>query len=397
MGNASTAPKAPKATARRRREKGTGSVYEARPGFWRGSLPYTDPATGERKERWTSGPTRAAVNNKLLALRDERDRGAPVARTPTMGEWADRWLRTTRHQVRPSTFSSYQWALAPATDAKSVRNLRARLGDIRLGNLRPSQVEEAVAGMIDDGMKPSTAMLARRVLGGCLAAAVRDGLIVRNAAAESRPPRLPATERRSLSPVELRRLLDVAATDNLIGAAIEVLAATGMRRGELLGLRWSDWDREAGTITIRRALVRGVDGPALSEPKTATSRRVIALPSLAQAALERRREQQEGEMASEYWSGGSDPLVFADEVGRRIHPVAFGSAFRRMAGRAGLEGVTPHVMRHSAASLLLAAGVPPRDVAESLGHSTRVLLRTYAHALPDSKSRVAAAMDEVLQ
>jgi integrase len=378
----------PKST--RRRHAGDGTAYEVAPGNWRGSLPYTD-ATGRTKRKWVSGKTQAAVNARLRDLRDERDRGEALGRTPTVSEWADRWMRVVRHQVRPSTYQSYVWALD--------HYIRPTLGTRRLASLMPSDVETVVGKWIDGGLKPSTAMLARRVLSVMLGAAVRDRVIVANPVTGSRPPRQQAVERRSLTPDELKALLAVAADDQTAtGPAVELLAATGMRRGELLGLRWSDYDATAGTIRVRRALVRGADGPVLAEPKTSQSLRVIGLPMLAVAALDRRRAAQyvERQKAGAYWAGGDDPVIFSDALGRTIHPVAFGSAFVHLAGKAGLTGVTPHVLRHSVATSLLAAGVPARDVADSLGHSTRVLLRTYAHAVPGSQARVAGAMDKVL-
>jgi integrase len=378
-----------KPAPKRRRPKGEGSIYPVAGGGYRGSLPYPDPITGETRRRWVSGRTKAEVGEELRKLREERDRGGALAGTPTLEAWAARWLRTARHTVRPSTFASYEWTVAKL----------GTLGPKRLGELRPSDVESWTGELIaTGGLKPSTAQLARRILGNVLGAAVRDGLLVRNPVASSRPPKVEATERRSLTPAELRRLLEVAAADAELGPAVELLVATGLRRGELLGLRWSDYRPEDGTLEVRRALVRGSTGPELAEPKTPTSRRVVELPALGVAALERARAAQEAQRAKagEWWAGGDDPLVVTTAAGEHVHPVAFGSAFRRLALAAGLEGVTPHTLRHTNASMILAAGVPARDAAEALGHSTRVLLRTYAHAMPGSRGKVARALDEAL-
>lgn len=377
----------PNATPSRRRRRGDGSLYQAPDGRWRAVLSEVDPLTGRTRRRYLSGATEADTRAKLAAAVHDRDRGAPSDRSPTLEAWAGRWLVLVAQSVRPNTLRSYRTALRS--------HVLPRLGRRRLGELRPSDVERLTAELIAGGMATSTAALTRTVLAACLAAAVRDGAVARNVAADSRPPRVARAERRSLSPAELRRLLTTADEDEDMGPLVRLVAATGMRRGEALGLAWRDVD--SGTLTIRRQLVRSATGVELAEPKSTVSRRTITLPAVAVAALDRRREAQDRdrEAAGPKWQD-RDGLIFTDRLGRPVHPVAFGSAFRRLVELAQLPGVTPHTLRHTTASALLAAGLPVRDVAESLGHSPAVLMRTYAHALPGSRQRIAAAMDEAL-
>jgi len=374
--------------SRRRRPRGDGSLYRDSAGRWRATITVPDPITGRPRRKYLSGATEGEVRRKLAEAVRDRDRGDATGRTPTFAAWAERWLVRVAATVRPSTVAGYDRALR--------LYLVPRFGRLELHAIRPSDVETMTAELIAGGLHPATATLYRAVLSACLAAAVRDGLIVRNVVTASRPPRIPAKARRSLSPDELRRLLATAA-DDPVGPAVEVLAFTGLRRGELLGLAWADLD---GTrLTIRRQLVR-LDNRryGLSEPKTASSWRTIVLPGRALDALGRQRARQtaDRERAGADWQD-RDGLIFTTPLGTPVHPVAFGSTFAAIATRAGLSGVTPHVLRHTAASAILAAGVPPRDAAEALGHSPAVLMRTYAHAMPGSRERVAAALERVIE
>jgi len=339
-----------------------------------------DPATGRPVRRYLSGKTERELLAKLRAARADADAGRSTGRTPTLATWTRRWLLLTRSTVRTSTVDGYR--------ANLERHVLPKLGDVELAKLRPSDVEALTTQLLASGLAASTVVLVRTTLVICLNAAVRDGVLDRNPASSARAPRVPRTEKRALSPAELRQLLAVAAADDEVGPAVELLATTGLRRGELLGLTWGDVS--ASSLTVRRAYVRtAAQAVGLAEPKSSRSARTILLPARAAAALARRRELAGDPLPS-------DP-VFPGRFGADpMHPDGFGNAFRRLADRAQLHDVTAHTLRHTVASQLLAAGVPVRDVAEALGHSPAVLLRTYAHAQPGSRERVAAALDGVL-
>lgn len=381
----------PDSTApRRRRRRGDGSIYRDSAGRYRGTITVADPDTGRPVRRYFSGDTEAEVRRKVADAALARDRGELVRQGPTLEAWARRWLIATSARVRTSTLDNYRVALE--------YHALPRLGHLELARIRPSDVEHLLASMIAKGSAPSTAGLVRTVLGACLAAAMRDGLVARNAVRDARPTRAAATERRSLTPDELRRILDAAADDAELGPAVELLAATGLRRGELLGLSWDDYDVGAATLTVRRALTVDRTGVRLTEPKTGQSRRRIALPRRGVAALERRRATQshDREEAGRDWADRAG-LIFTSRIGTPVHPQVLYDHVRAIAAHAGVEGVSPHTFRHTVASAILAGGVPVKDAADALGHSPAVLMRTYAHALPGSRDRVAAVLDRALE
>jgi integrase len=362
---------------RRRRRPGEGSAYPVA-GGWRAAITVADPLTGQPRRRYLSGPTERAVLAKLDAARAGRDRGEAIGATPTLAAWAHRWLIAARLRVRASTWHNYQNALE--------RHTLPRLGRRELAALRVVDVESLLAELVVSGLAPSTVGLVRTTLGACLNDAQRDGLISRNVARLARPPRVAIVERRALGPAELRRLFAATATDPL-GPALVLLGTLGVRRGELLGLRWEDVDRGAATVTIRRQVARHGREYGYCEPKGARSTRTVGLPARALAALD-------ALAGSGAWPT-EGPIVATG--GRPWHPVAFASAFRLAAERAGFAELRMHDLRHAAVSIALAAGVPPRDVAEAAGHSPAVLMRTYAHVMPGSAARVASAMDTALR
>jgi integrase len=280
---------------------------------------------------------------------------------------------SARLRVRPSSWRNYR---------RSIQRVSPTLGQVEIGRLTIGQIEAEFARLMGTGLAPATVRLVRIVLGMCLGDAARDGLVSRNVAQLARAPRVSPHARSVPDPVSIRRLL-AAVADEPIGPAVVLLATVGLRRGELLGLRWSDVDRNGRTLTVARQVAAA---RTYSEPKSARSHRTAALPSKAIAALDT-------------LAGGADwptdgPVI--DDRGRPLEPTAFNTRFREAADRAGFPGLTPHDLRHAATSIALAAGVPPRDVAESAGHSPAVLMRTYAHVMPGSRERVAAALDGAL-
>lgn len=369
----------------RRRSYGSGSVYRTADGRWRGATIIVDPATGKRTRRTVSGPTAAATRGKLEALRAA---GTP-ATTMRTADWLAAWLPTARLRVAPSTFHGYE---------SVVRAIGPHLGDVPLGSLTPSTVERMTAAMVGSGRTARTAGMARKVLRLALRQAIRDGLVTRNAAAESRPPRVEPYQARTLTAAEARHLI-ATTTDDEHGPLWAVLIATGLRQGEALGLAWPDVDLTAGTLTVRRALARGWDGkPTLGTPKSDRSRRTIALPGIAREALDRQRIRQASARAA---AGGAwqdrDGLVFTDSIGRPLGGRYITPALRSALTRAGLPRIRCHDLRHTAATLQLAAGVPLATISRTLGHSSiAITANVYAQVTPELRREAADAMDRAL-
>lgn len=369
----------------RRRSYGAGSVYQIADGRWRGAVVLVDPATGDRTRRTVSAATAKECREKLDKLRTA---GTPSSTMPT-GDWLAAWLPTTRLRLAPSTFRGYETV---------VRSIAEHVGTVPLGTLSPTDVERMTAAMVASGRSARTAGMARKVLRLALRQAIRDGLVTRNVAAEARPPRVEPYTARTLTAAEARHLIEATADDEL-GPLWAVLVATGLRQGEALGLTWDAIDMEAGTLAVRRSLARGWDGkPALGSPKSDRSRRTIALPSVARTALVTRRQRQDAakKAAGSAWAD-RDGLVFTDAAGRPLVGRDVLPVLRRALARAGLPAIRCHDLRHTAATLQLAAGVPLAVISRTLGHSSLAITADiYASVTPDLRREAADAMDRAL-
>jgi integrase len=367
----------------RRRSYGSGSVYRAADGRWRGATTVTDPATGARVRRVVSGATAVDTRQKLERLRSV----AVPSTTMRTADWLAAWLPTTRLRIAPATFRSY---------SAGARAISALIGQVPLGSLTPTDVERMTAAMIAAGNAPGTAGNNRKILRVALRQAIRDGLVVRNVAAEARPPRTTPYQSRTLTATEARLLIETTRDDDL-GPLWAVLISTGLRQGEALGLAWRDVT--ADTLTVRQALARGWDGrPTLGPPKSDRSRRTIALPTVARDALERQRTRQEATRAEvgTAWQDRAG-LIFLDAAGRPLEGRLVTPALHVALARAGLPVIRCHDLRHTAATLQLAAGVPLAVISRTLGHSSiAVTANVYAAVTPDLRREAADAMDRAL-
>jgi len=382
-----------KSTGRRprRRANGEGSIYPFRSG-WAGAVSWTDSA-GKRHRRVAYGKTQDEVRRSIAALRVGVDRGMAPGERRTVAAFLAEWLEATRQRIRHSTWRGYESCvrvyLVPA------------IGRLELEKLTPTDVERVTAGLVAAGRAPRTAALTRIVLRRALADAERDGLVHRNVAALARPPHVPSRSlevgRDYLDAAQLRRLLETAALHPL-GPLVTVAAATGLRLGELLGLTWTAVDEDAGTLAVRRSLARVPGGWALAEPKTSRSRRSIDLPRAARAALARQHGLQDAarDAAGTAWQD-RDGLAFTDAVGRPLRGSEVNHAFHRLLDAAGLPSVPFHGLRHSAATAMLAAGVPLKVVSDHLGHSTiTTTADRYAGVTPALRRTTADAIDRAL-
>jgi integrase len=202
-----------------------------------------------------------------------------------------------------------------------------------------------------------------------------------------------------LSPDEARCFLEAIRGDRLEALYLVALGA-GLRQGEILGLAWADVDLEHATLTVRNALQR-VDGRlVLVEPKSVTSRRVVALPIIVVDALRAHRTRQREDRLLAGWRWQDDPrgLVFTTTIGTPMDGIAVTRRFQALLAGAGLPRQRFHDLRHACASLLLAQGVAPRVVMETLGHSQISLtLNTYSHVIPALGREAANRMDEMLR
>jgi integrase len=270
------------------------------------------------------------------------------------------------------------------------------LGKTRLDKLTPKDVQRLHAAR-RDSMKPASLAKIHAVPRAALSDAERMELVSRNAAKSVRSPRLEAEERRVLTPAEARSFLATVGDDRL--EALFVLALTvGLRRGELVALRWEDVNVDAGTMRVRRSAQRVGGTLQFVEPKTRNSRRPVPLPRMAVEALKRQRERQDAERADAGQRWKENGLVFASTVGTLMEPRNVTRRFTQLRDKAAMPWLRLHDLRHACATFLLAAGVEPRTVMEILGHSTvRMTMERYGHALPERMRAAADAMDDVMR
>lgn len=388
----------------RRRSAGEGSVYPFRGGH-RGAITWTDP-DGTQHKRTVTGRTADETRDKLDDLRRDLRLGTLTSGPAlTVADFLAGWIVRDRVRVRPSTWrvreAHVRCYLVPALGRFAVARLTAadveRALSTFLASGRPARPVKRGRGRQNaDGVSPMTVRHIRTTLRRALADAVRDGLAGRNAAADSRPPYLPHRPITYLPARDLRRLIDATADDEY-GPIYALAATTGLRLGELLGLSWADV--ADGRLTVRRALAKARDGGwELAQPKTARSRRTIPLPAPARQAIETQRTRQRfaRSAAGDAWQD-RDGLVFTDLIGRPLRPERVSREFGKARDRAGVPRVRFHDLRHSAATTLLAAGVPLAVISEWLGHSgIAITAASYAAVVPELLIDAAAAMDRAL-
>ena len=345
---------------------------------------------GKRRQRWLSGfDTKKAAEK---AAREELGRveaGADVEPSKlTVEEYLRKtWLPSLR--VRPTTASYYKLAV----DQYVV----PRIGGVPLQKLTAPTLNrlyadlEASGRRNGKGLSPRSVRHVHAIIRRALADAVAWNLVLRNVAEAAKPPRKQRPKIQTWTAGQLRKFL-ASVRDDRLYAAWMVCALTGMRRGEVLGLRWTDLDLDAGRAKIERALILVDYVPTISEPKTERGRRTVALDSATVAALREHEARQavEAAMASAAWEN-EEGQVFTDELGRIVHPQAFTDRFKRYAKRAGLPVIRLHELRHSHATIALESGVAPKVVSDRLGHaSTSFTMDVYADALPAVEETAAA-------
>jgi integrase len=343
------------------------------------------------KRRYVTGKTRDEVRDKLIEALGNRAQGLVFdAGTLTVGEYLGRWLKdSVRGTVRVSTYEVTRHMVEP--------HIIPALGRIKLKDLNSAHVRGFYREKLDSGLSAATVRKMHGALHKALKQAVSDGLIPRNVCEAVKPPKVERKEVTPLDQDQARALLEAVAGDRF--EALYVLAIhTGMREGELLGLRWEDVDLERGILRLRRALVREGGRTVLGDLKTAKSRRGVRLTSAAAEALRGQLERQMEEMermGSLYQPGG---LVFATESGTLINPSNLRNrSFKPLLKRVGLPDICFHDLRHTCATLLLSQGTHPKLVQELLGHATIAMtLDTYSHFLPSMGDQTVRAMEAAL-
>lgn len=356
-----------------------------------------DPGTGQRRYEYEThvGTDRSATRRGLQREAEIRAQG-PTYRTPSKRMLRDHiaeWLRAVEPELGPATFRSY-------SDLSRLYIL-PHLGAIHISELSAPMIQEWITSLRQQGLGQRTVSLARGTLHVALGHAVRLGLLQQNPVDQTRVPRARGDERRHIDALptdQAEQLLAAAYARTRWGPFLEFQWLSGLRPSEALGLLWEDVDLERGAVRIRRSRVK-VGGAMVSQEKTKTEAgmREVVLPARAVEALRRRRTQLAEDRLAAGPAYRDQGLVFQGRTGSGVRTDTVEHTLRRLLESLGLPNYRPYDLRHTAASMQIAAGVPIEVVSKRLGHrNISITVDTYGHLLPEANRDAARRVDEFL-
>jgi len=379
-------------TRHSRRKKGEGNLrYDETHKRWLASFkPTTGPrvyVTGHKGELWNQ------FKKRLDAAKKEAEKGLPPVRG-TFGSYLTTiWLPKVRHSVEPRTYESY------ATTANTY--IVPVIGEVRLTDVSAADIERCMAQAAERGRAHRTVNYIRTVARIALNGAMKSRMVERNAAALAEPMKERiGTERFTVDPYTAAEIAALAAAADKMfnGLLVTVAAFLGLRRGELLGLKWDDFDERSGTLSVERQVVREDRSLRVKQLKTKGSRRLLRLPGFViERFLTHRKQQLERRMkCGAQWR--DDGFIFAARWGGPLDPRNAQRLYDKIVKEAGVRRRRLHDLRHSAASLQFERGTLDITVSKMLGHSsTRITKDVYAHVTPPMMDAAISAMDEIFK
>ena len=375
-----------------RRGQGEGSIYLRSDGRWAASISVED---GKRKTFY--GKTRKEVQEQLKAALYDQQKGTLVTGPQQkVGQFLTHWLEDVHKQsIRSRTYERYE---------EIVRlHLVPGIGHHQLQKLSPQHLQSFYTKKLEEGLSTTTVISFHNVLHKALETAVRWNLLPRNICDLVSPPRRKRFEIQPLGIEQVQQLL-AAARGHRLEALFILALASGLRRGELIGLKWQDINFLMGTLQVRRILTRVPSklpgkGYVEAEPKTEKGRRSILLPPFVIEALKQHRAKQ---LESKLKAGSAwqdHDYVFCTSIGTHLNPTRdILDQLKALLKKAGLPDIRFHDLRHSSATMLLGMGVHPKIVQEILGHSQiSMTMDTYSHVLPTMQREAMSKMNDALQ
>jgi len=381
-----------------KRGHGEGTIYKRKNGTWAAQVTIgRDPLTGKLKRKTFYGKTRKEVQEKRDTFMAEVKTGTYVEpNKTTFGDWTARWLELyVKPKVKMSTYSKYQIHLKT--------HIIPNLGHIELQNLTTDHIQEFYNALAKTHSS-SVVAIVHQTVSGALKAAVKQKVILNNPAEHTVRPSVKYKEIMPLSKEEVAVYLEAAKGERLY-AAFLLDFYTGLRRGELLALRWGDIDLDEGILKVKQSLSR-VENPdtgkselIFSEPKTESSKREVPLlPFVVQELRAHKARQNEEKLllGATYQDNG---LVFATAEGKPVEPRNLLRKHKAILKKAGLRSeIRIHDIRHTFGTLLAQAGENPKNLQAILGHADiRTTLGTYCHSGIEDKKRTMERLAGILE
>lgn len=391
----------------KRRAHGEGHIYQRKDGRYEGKVTITiDSETGKQKFKSVYGKSRKEVAEKMAELLSQkREFGFIETKKILFKEWLDRWLNDyMKMTLRPTTWALYETISRvhivpllgdiPLTKLKSADFQRLYTQKMESGRVRNKTDEEGK--IIKKGLSARTIRQIHNVIRSSLSQAVEEGLLTRNPSETVKLPRVEHFEVEPFSMEEVKKILIETQKDRYKAAYILELH-TGMRRGELLGLRWADVDFLEELINVNRSLGVVSGKIILLEPKTAKGKRKVEVAKNVLDELKQHKIRQNSERLEigELWQ--NNDLIFCQEDGSPINPNSFRRRFARLLERIGLPAKRFHDLRHTFASILLSEGEDIKRIQDMLGHANpRITLETYSHVMPGKKRETANKISSII-
>jgi integrase len=375
------------------RGHGEGSIYKRKDGHWAASITMEG-----RKRKTLYGKTRKEVQEQLNTALHQQQQGTLVT---TPQQKVEQFLvhcleDVHKHSVRPRTYERYEAIIR--------LHLVPGLGPHPLQKLSPQHLQAFYSKKLDEGLSPTMVLSFHKMLHLALDKTVQWGLVPRNVCDAVEPPHVKRYEIQPLNSEQIQQFL-TAARGHRLEALFVLALATGMRRGELLALKWRDINFATGTLRVRRILthmpakLNGKGGYVEAEPKTEKSRRSITLAPFALEKLKQHRVRQVEEKLKAGTAWTDHDLVFSSTVGGHLHTsrILF-AQFKQLLKEADLPDIRFHDLRHSSATMLLSLGVHPKVVQEILGHSQiSMTMDIYSHVLPTMQRETMSKLNDALQ
>ena len=381
-----------------KRGQNEGSIRKRKDGTWEARVTIGISADGKQQRKSLYGKTRQEVHNKMTDLLNNLQKGIITNPTEmTLAEWLDFYMLEYKKQyVKPTTYNNYT--------VKVKNHIKPAIGHYKLKALRQDIIQKFVNSLSDKGLAPSTVIDVFKLLSNALETAVDDGLIVRNVANRVKLPKTTKPQITVLTQEQQNAFVEQAKV-TYMGVVYIFDLCTGMRLGELLGLKWQDIDFEQNQLHIKRILrkVKDPDNPEehwhleFGTPKTPTSERIIPLNETAIKVLADVWEQQEKNKEKASTAYEDNDLVFCTQLGRPLDPNNIRRTCYSICAKIGVSNIHPHCLRHTFATRGAENNVDVRVMQKFLGHATiKETADTYTHVLNDLKQSEILKLDKAV-